>query len=222
MIVDWRLVTGNWEEVSTNYVSLTGAVGSIMNYKLFLVFLYISLFTFLSIASAHTVKIAGNIGGTIHIEPNDNPSAGQPAQTWFTLTRKGGQVLPLKECSCHLAIYAEPYTPGEPALLEPPLKPVDAELYQGIPGAEITFPKPGVYELQLSGKPATAGSFRPFDLRFQITVAAGKTVAARQVGENETETNRAAIGLAQPIIIMAIVLLSIRIVLFLVQAVRRE
>lgn len=215
-------MTGDWEEVSTNYVSLTGVVGSIMNYKLFLVLLFIS-FTFLPIASAHTVKIAGNIGGTIHIEPNDNPSAGQPAQTWFALTRKGGQVLPLKECNCQLAIYAEPHTPGEPALLEPPLKPVDAERYQGIPGAEITFPKAGVYELQLSGKPATAGSFRPFDLRFQVTVAAGRTLAApQQVGENETETNRAAIGLAQPIMIVAIVLLSIGIVLFLVQGVRRE
>jgi hypothetical protein len=193
-----------------------------MNYKLFLVLLFIS-FTFLPIASAHTVKIAGNIGGTIHIEPNDNPSAGQPAQTWFALTRKGGQVLPLKECNCQLAVYAEPHTPGEPALLEPPLKPVDAERYQGIPGSEITFPKAGVYELQLSGKPATAGSFRPFDLRFQVTVAAGRTLAApQQVGENETETNRGAIGLAQPIMIVAIVLLSIGIVLFLVQGVRRE
>lgn len=221
MIVDWRLVTGHWEDVSTNYVFLTGAVGSIMNYKLFLAFLYIS-FIFLPIASAHTVKIGGNIGGTIHIKPNDNPSAGQPAQTWFALTRKGGQTLPLKECNCHLAIYAEPHTPGEPALLEPPLKPVDAELYQGIPGAEITFPKLGVYELQLSGKPATAGSFRPFDLRFKVTVGAGKTVAAPQVRENETETNRAAIGLAQPIITMVIMLLFLGILLYLIQAVRRE
>jgi hypothetical protein len=195
-----------------------------MNYKLLLVLLFTS-FTFLPIASAHTIKIAGDVGGTIHLEPNDNPSAGQPTQTWFALTRKGGQVLPLKECNCRLAIYAEPHTPGEPALLEPPLKPVDAERYQGIPGAEITFPKPGVYELQLSGKPATAGSFRPFDLKFQVTVAAGKAVTAPQVGENVTETNQkqgAAIELAQPIIIVAIALLSIGIVLFLVQAVKRD
>ncbi|MBD2292094.1 hypothetical protein H6G06_01020 [Anabaena sphaerica FACHB-251] len=193
-----------------------------MNYKLLLLLFFIS-FTSLPVASAHTVKIAGDVGGTIHIEPNDNPLAGEPAETWFALTRKGGKVLPLKECNCQLAIYAEPHTPGEPALLEPPLKPVEVERYQGIPGAEITFPKPGVYELQLSGTPATADSFRPFELKFQVTVAAGKPVAATQAGENLTEINQqqtAAIRLAQPIIIVAILLLSIGIVVFLVKTMR--
>ncbi|TAF04162.1 MAG: hypothetical protein EAZ77_16090 [Nostocales cyanobacterium] len=190
-----------------------------MNYKLLPLLLFIS-FTSLPIASAHTVKIAGDVGGTIHIEPNDNPRAGESAETWFALTRKGGKVLPLKECNCQLAIYAEPHTPGEPALLQPALKPVNAERYQGIPGAEITFPKPGIYELQLSGKPTTDGSFRPFELKFQVTVAAGKAVAATQAGENVTEINQqqaAAIGLAQPIIIVAILLLSIGIVVFLIR-----
>ncbi|MBK1989551.1 hypothetical protein A0J48_018765 [Sphaerospermopsis aphanizomenoides BCCUSP55] len=193
-----------------------------MNYKLLLVLLFTS-FTLLPIAAAHTVKIAGDVGGTIHIEPNDNPRAGETAQTWFALTRKGGQVLPLKECNCQLAIYAEPHTPGEPALLEPPLKPVDAERYLGIPGAEITFPKPGVYELQLSGNPLTAGNFRPFELKFQVTVATGKAVPA--AGENVIETNQQQaeiVNFTKPIIIVAIILLSIGIVLFLVQAVTRQ
>ncbi|MEA5551137.1 hypothetical protein VB713_09145 [Anabaena cylindrica UHCC 0172] len=182
-------------------------------------------FTSLPIASAHTVKIAGDVGGTIHVEPNDSPRAGEPAQTWFALTRKGGKVLPLKECNCQLAIYAEPHTPGEPALLEPDLIPVQAERYQGIPGAEITFPKPGVYELQLKGKPVTEANFRPFELKFQVTVAAGKAVAAPQSVQNATETNQqqsTAIGFIQPIIILAITLLSLGIVIFLVKALRRE
>ncbi|MBE9057170.1 hypothetical protein [Sphaerospermopsis sp. LEGE 08334] len=198
-----------------------------MNYKLFLLLLFIT-FTSLPVASAHTVKISGDIGGTIHIEPNDNPRAGEPAATWFALTRKGGKVLPLKDCDCQLAIYAEPHTPGEPALLEPPLKPVDAERYQGIPGAEITFPKPGVYELQLRGKPATAESFRPFELNFQVTVAAGKAIATPQVVENVIEDNQqnnqqqnAVIGFVQPIIIVAILLLSIGIVVFVVKTLKR-
>ncbi|MGM3306223.1 hypothetical protein ACSQ6I_09610 [Anabaena sp. WFMT] len=180
---------------------------------------------FLPIASAHTVKIAGDVGGTIHIEPNDNPRAGEPAQTWFALTRKGGKVLPLKECNCQLAIYAEPHTPGEPALLEPDLIPVQAERYQGIPGAEITFPKPGVYELQLKGKPVTEANFRPFELKFQVTVTAGKAVAAPQSVQNVAETNQqqsTAIEFIQPIIILAITLLSLGIVIFLVKALKKE
>jgi hypothetical protein len=206
-----------------NYVSETLSKGAlrIKNYELLLL-LFIT-FTFLPVASAHTIKIADDVGGTIHIEPNDNPRAGEPAQTWFALTRKGGKVLPLKECDCQLAIYAEPHTPGEPALLEPPLKPVQAERYQGIPGTEITFPKPGVYELQLSGKPIKEENFRPFELKFQVTVTTGKTVDASKSIQNRTNQQQGtAIGFIQPIIILVIIFLSIGIVYFAVQVLKRR
>ncbi|MBW4632185.1 MAG: hypothetical protein KME30_09855 [Iphinoe sp. HA4291-MV1] len=124
-------------------------------------------------AVAHKIAIAADVGATLHIEPNDNPRAGESTQTWFALTRKGGKVIPLAECNCQLAIYAEPHSSGEPPLIEPPLQPVSAERYQGVPGTEITFPRPGAYQLQLSGKPKNGGSFQPFELKFAVTVAAG-------------------------------------------------
>jgi len=37
--------------------------------------------------------------------------------------------------------------------MKPTLKPVSAQQYQGIPGADITFPRAGIYELKLSGTP---------------------------------------------------------------------
>ncbi|MDP5017353.1 MAG: hypothetical protein NWQ43_08640, partial [Dolichospermum sp.] len=80
---------------------------------------------------AHTVKISADVGGTVHLEPNDNPRSGEVTQAWFALTRRGGKVIPLKDCHCQLAIYAEPHAAGEPALLEPPLQPIQAERYQG-------------------------------------------------------------------------------------------
>lgn len=127
-------------------------------------------------ATAHKVETTGDVGGTLHIEPNDNPRAGESTQAWFALTRKGGKVIPLQQCNCQLAVYAEPHTPGEPALLEPSLKPVNAEIYQGIPGADITFPKPGIYQLQLRGKPTSGANFKPFEFAFEVTVAAGTRV----------------------------------------------
>ncbi|GAX40597.1 hypothetical protein NIES4075_15630 [Tolypothrix sp. NIES-4075] len=129
------------------------------------------------VASAHNVKTTADVGGTLHIQPNDNPRAGEPSQVWIALTRKGGKVIPLKECNCQLAVYAEPHSPKEPALLEPSLQAITAERYKGIPGSEITFPKPGAYLLQLSGKPASGESFRPFKLNFEVTVAAGSVSA---------------------------------------------
>ena len=172
---------------------------------------------------AHTVKISADVGATIHIEPNDNPRAGEVTQAWFALTRKGGKVIPLKDCNCQLAIYAEPHAVGEPALLEPPLKPIEVERYQGIPGAEVTFPKPGAYQLQLSGKPVTEGSFKPFELKFVVTVATGKNIDTLQSGKSVIEGREGTtIGLAQPLIWLGILLLSGGILVFLVQTMKKN
>ncbi len=124
-------------------------------------------------AFAHKVKVEGDVGATLHIEPNDIPRAGEPSQAWFALTRKGGKVIPLAECNCQLVVYAEPHVPGETPLLQPTLTPIAAERYQGIPGAVINFPRPGAYQLQLSGKPKVGKAFRPFTLKFNVTVAVG-------------------------------------------------
>lgn len=124
-------------------------------------------------AFAHKVKTSGDVGGTLHIEPSENPRAGQPAQAWIALTRKGGQIIPLAQCNCRLAVYSEPRTASSKPIMNPALKPVSAERYQGIPGAEIVFPKPGAYELQLSGTPKAGASFRPFQLTYNVTVGAG-------------------------------------------------
>ena len=124
-------------------------------------------------AQAHKVQVAENVGGTLHIEPNDTPRAGESAITWFALTRKGGQIIPLNQCNCQLSVYTEPSTASSQPLLKPRLKAVSAEQYQGIPGAEIQFPQPGAYQLQLSGTPTNGGNFKPFQLNFQVTVAAG-------------------------------------------------
>ena len=135
-------------------------------------------------ASAHQIETAEDVGATLHIEPNDTPRAGEAAETWFALTRKGGKVIPLSKCDCQLAVYKEPRKTGEAPLIQPTLKPISAERYQGIPGTQITFPKPGAYQLELSGKPSDGNSFQPFKLKFDVTVAAG----TRKATANQQET----------------------------------
>ncbi len=164
-----------------------------IKYLLFLSSLVISITNLYPVA-AHQVEVAADVGATLHIEPNDNPSAGEPTQTWFALTRRGGKVIPLSQCNCQLAVYAKPYAAGEPPLLEPQLEPVAAERYKGIPGAEVVFPKPGIYELQLNGKPVSGARFKPFKLKFEVTVAGGSTDNSRNqrdvngdLGEGESQ-----------------------------------
>lgn len=114
------------------------------------------------------------MGATLHIEPNDTPRAGEEVLAWFALTKKGGQTLPLSSCDCQVELYAQSDQATPIAALTP--QAVDSEGYQGIPGVEFTFPDVGAYTLVISGSPKNEGEFSPFELAFDVTVAAGKRV----------------------------------------------
>jgi hypothetical protein len=122
---------------------------------------------------AHTVKVAEDVAGTWHVEPNHNPKAGEPARAWVALTRKGGKLLSLDQANCRLAVYNQPKKSGDTPVLQPALKAISAEKYQGIPGADLVFPKAGIYQLELGCTPKIAGSFKPFQMQYEVTVAAG-------------------------------------------------
>ncbi|NES24697.1 MAG: hypothetical protein F6K41_38760 [Symploca sp. SIO3E6] len=147
----------------------------------------VSLTGLISPATAHTLKTDADVGATFHLEPNHNPRAGEVATVWFALTRSGGQIIPLEQCNCQLAIYQQPSTPEDSPVLQPPLKAISAEQYQGIPGAEIVFPQAGAYELELSGTPQAGAEFQPFQLKYNINVSVGK--AAPEVSSAQENSN---------------------------------
>lgn len=126
---------------------------------------------------AHTTTVAEDVAGTWHVEPDHNPRAGEPAIAWVALTRKGGAAVPLSEATCAMAVYSVPRQPAAAPLLQPVVKAMSAEQYRGIPGAEIVFPNPGIYQLELQCQPKTAESFQPFALQYDVTVGAGTAIA---------------------------------------------
>lgn len=120
---------------------------------------------------AHEVEVASDVAATLHIEPNDRPIANVPSKVWFALTRKGGQIIPLSQCNCQLAVYPVPYEEGKTTpLIQPTLIALDVERYKGIPGATIAFPKAGMYELKLTGTAKQGGNFQAFKLSYQVIV----------------------------------------------------
>ena len=122
-------------------------------------------------ALAHQVHVSGEVGGTLHIEPNDTPRAGTASQVWIALTRRGGQTVPLSSCNCQLLVYSQPRRQNATPLQQPSLSAIAIEGRQGIAGTTLTFPQAGAYELVLRGRPVTSGAFTPFELRFSVTVA---------------------------------------------------
>lgn len=129
-------------------------------------------------AVAHLTQVDGDIAGTWHVEPDHSPRAGEPAQVWVALTQRGGQIVPLDQCDCQLAVYQGSAAIGTP-ILKPSLQAVAAETFKGIPGTEIVFPQVGQYQLKLTGRPTAAASFQPFELVYSVTVATGNPPAAQ-------------------------------------------
>ncbi|NEO50138.1 MAG: hypothetical protein F6K55_41065 [Moorea sp. SIO4A3] len=140
---------------------------------------------------SHNIKTSADVGATFHIEPNHNPRAREPALAWFALTRQGGQRIPLEQCDCQLVVYSKSSSDqGNSPILEPQLKAISAEQYQGIPGADIVFPKAGVYELVLSGTPKSGASFKPFEIKYDVTVTPGKKTATVPSPDTEAQFNQ--------------------------------
>ena len=130
------------------------------------------------------------MGVTFHIEPDHSPRVGKTSQAWFALTRKGGQLIPLSECDCVLKVYLESKNnSAKEPILTPPLIAISPEQYQNIPGANLVFPQPGIYQLELTGKPIQEGDFSPFQVSYPVTVNPG--ISSSQKTDNPTpETNR--------------------------------
>ena len=119
---------------------------------------------------AHEVEVSGDVAATFHLEPNHNPRAGEKSRVWFALTRKGGKIIPLEQCNCQLAVYKSPHKKSDKPLMQPPLTAISAENYKGIPGANIVFPKAGIYNLEISGTAKAGANFKPFKLNYTVTV----------------------------------------------------
>jgi hypothetical protein len=116
---------------------------------------------------AHEVKTSQEVGGTIHIEPNDRPVAGKKSRIWIALTKRGGELIPYGKCNCQLEVRSLTdrnikFTVANPLAI--------IERYLGLPSMEVTFPQVGRYELRLSGSAREGEDFSPFELTFTTNV----------------------------------------------------
>lgn len=124
-------------------------------------------------AFAHNVQTSGNVASLFHLEPNHNPRAGEPAKVWFALTKQGGEEIPLDQCNCQITVYE-----NQKVIAQPPLNPLKAEKYQGLPSAAVLFPRAGLYKVEIKGSPKQENGFDAFQFAYDVTVQPGKAIAA--------------------------------------------
>lgn len=120
-------------------------------------------------AFAHNVQTSGNVASLFHLEPNHNPRAGEPAKVWFALTKQGGEEIPLDQCNCQITVYE-----NQKVISQPPLNPLKAEKYQGLPSAAVLFPRAGLYKVEIKGQPKQENAFDAFQFAYEVTVQPGQ------------------------------------------------
>jgi len=121
----------------------------------------------LPIKIAHEVRTSQEVGGTIHIEPNDRPIAGKKTRIWIALTKRGGEIIPYEKCNCQMEVRSLSDRSIK-FTLSNSLNVIAR--YFGLPSLEVTFPQIGRYELKLSGSPREGENFAPFELTFTTNV----------------------------------------------------
>ena len=114
-------------------------------------------------ASAHVLKTDGAIGAILHIQPDDNPTAGKPVS--YTLSfNNGAGGFRLSDCNCAVTVLKNGKMIGTKSL---------AAASGSLSTNTYTFPQAGVYTLRVSGTPKGDGGFQPFTFSYDVRVGGG-------------------------------------------------
>lgn len=124
--------------------------------------------------SAHTLKIDGNIGVTVHIDPDDAPKAGEEVKIFVDIEDTSGRfdVQNPENCDCRLTV-------REAGVVIATLPVTTGGRYNQL---RYTFAGPGVYTVSVTGTPVGKGrAFQAFRTDFEYYVSSGNSDSATKV-----------------------------------------
>lgn len=157
-------------------------------------FMLYSLF-FTHSAFAHVLQTDGTIGGVLHIDPNDDPVAGEVSSFFFDLKDTANKFT-LSDCICKIALTSGKKTVYETTLSTDPF-------------FTYTFPDPGVYTLTLQGTSANQ-QFQPFTLSYVIRVEKG-TTASESSSSGGGSTFLTVLSYVLPLLVVVVIVVAFRL-----------
>lgn len=111
---------------------------------------------------AHVLQSDGSIGAVLHIDPNDDPIAGQQASLFFEFKDTTNRFTP-NNCNCNVTIIEN----GHTIYAQP--------LFQNTPTPSVynasvfyTFPQPDAYQVIVTGSPLSKNAFQSFKLTYFV------------------------------------------------------
>lgn len=127
------------------------------------------VFSFQVLASsnvyAHVLETDGTIGAVLHIDPEDDPIAGQPSGFFFEFKDKDGKFKP-QDCDCLFTVLED----GK-QFFSQPLFASSSEASLTSATVFFNFPKKSVYQIEVVGTPIKEDLFQSFTLVYDVRVA---------------------------------------------------
>lgn len=125
--------------------------------KLILVLIALFVFQPTFPAYAHVLKKDGPIGVVLHINPEDDPYVGQPADFFFDIKDTSNK-FDASRCNCVAKILKN-----------------NQEIYSQSLDSSVTFvysfPEKAIYQVILKGQPSEGSPFQPFEIKYDIRVS---------------------------------------------------
>lgn len=120
--------------------------------------------SFVQNAKAHFLATDNNIGALLHVDPNDDPPAGEQASFFFEFKDRQNKFQP-KNCDCSFSI-----TENGSVIYAQPL--FQNNQNPNLTNASVfyTFPQKDVYLVTVVGKPLNPNQFQPFTLSWNFRV----------------------------------------------------
>jgi hypothetical protein len=118
----------------------------------------------LAVAPAWSHQIASNNGVSVqvHVNPNDEPIAGEPTTVWVVRVKAKDAVFSWKTCRCRLTVFDSSGT-------------VLLASAATVPKTPVTFPEPKAYGITFAGRVKRKGVWRTFKVTYAIRAGASET-----------------------------------------------
>lgn len=119
-----------------------------------------SLLAMPGFVSAHELESDNGISAVLHLPPDDKPISGETTKYEFLVSDQKGQ-LSLTDCDCKVLLKKN----GQ-LIKSQQLQVTDDQRGYG----SVIFPKPGVYNLELTGAPRANADFDDFEFENSVRV----------------------------------------------------
>lgn len=116
-------------------------------------------------ASSHTLERNDSIGAVLHINPDDDPVAGENTSIFFDVKDQSGKFAASK-CVCSFSVNENG-------------RQIEDKQINGTT-AEYSFPRRAVYIISINGQPRQTGDFQPFTLSYTVRVDKGANATTNQ------------------------------------------